>query len=320
MTSQRSMQCLVQEYLEERRRCGFALASPGFQLMAFARFADQSGHRGSLTQRLILDWVQGQRPSAPHAVWAARLKIIGPFAKYRARFDSRTEIPDLRMFGKASKRITPHIYTEQEVVDLLAAARAMRPRGRLRPVLYETLFGLLAATGLRISEALQLRYADIDPAHETLTVRQSKFAKSRLVPLHPTVCEALRRYTAVRQLFAPVSQEAFLFVSRSGARLSRSTALNVFKRLCADLKWTARGDRALPRIHDLRHTFICRRILRWYQQGTDVDNRMPALSTYVGHACVSCTYWYLTGIPELMTVAAKNFEQFADKSRKERHA
>jgi integrase len=295
------MQSLVQEYLEERRRCGFALASPGFQLMAFARFADQSGHRGPLTQRLILDWVQGQRPSAPHAAWAARLKIIGPFAKYRARFDSRTEIPDLCTFGKAPVRITPHVFTEQEIADLLAAARAMRPRGKLRPVLYETLFGLLAATGLRISEALRLRYADIDAAQGTLTVRQTKFAKSRLVPLHTTVCEALQRYTAVRQLFAPVSQEAFLFVSRSGARLSR-------------------GDRALPRIHDLRHTFICRRILRWYQQGADVDNRMPALSTYVGHACVSCTYWYLTGIPELMAVAAKNFEQFADKSRKERHA
>lgn len=314
------MQSLVQEYLENQRRCGFALASPGFQLMAFARFADQSGHQGPLTQRLILDWVQGQRPSAPHAVWAARLKVIRPFARYRARFDSRTEIPDLRMFGKASMRITPHIFTEQEIVDLLAAARAMRPRGKLRPVLYETLFGLLAATGLRISEALQLRYADIDPAPGALTVRQSKFSKSRLVPLHPTVCEALQRYTTIRQLFAPVSPEAYLFVSRSGARLSRSTALSVFKQLRADLKWTARGDRALPRIHDLRHTFICRRIQRWYQQGADVDNRMAALSTYVGHSCISCTYWYLTGTPELMTVAARNFEQFAGKSRRDHHA
>ncbi len=315
MTSQRSMHSLVQEYLDDRHRCGFALTAPGFQLRAFARFADQSGHRGPLTRRIVLDWVQGQKPFAKRMVWAARLKIIRPFAAYRARFDPQTEIPDARMFGKSSVRITPHIYTDQEILDLLDAARGMRPRGRLRPTTYETLFGLLAATGLRISEALHLRYADVDFTQGIVTVRQTKFTKSRLVPFHPTVCAALQRYTAVRQLCAPVSPEAFVFVSSVGAALPVRTVQNVFARLRTDLGWISRGARAVPRIHDLRHTFICRRVQLWYQQGANIENAMAALSTYVGHGSVSETYWYLTGIPELMAIAGRNFEKFAAKSR-----
>ena len=314
MTSQRSMQSLVQEYLAERRRCGFALTSPAFQLMAFARFADQSGHRGPLTRRIILDWVQGQRPSAKRMAWAARLMVIRPFVAYRARFDPRTEIPDARMFGKGYVRVTPHIYTDQEILDLLDAAGRLRPCGRFRPATYETLFGLLAATGLRISEALHLRYGDVDFTHGIVTVRQTKFSKSRLVPLHPTVCAALERYRAVRQLYAPVSPEAFVFVSSGGAALPVSTAQNVFALIRADLGWVARGARAVPRIHDLRHTFICRRVQLWYQQGASIENAIAALSTYVGHGSVSETYWYLTGIPELMAIAGRNFEKLAAKS------
>lgn len=317
MTSQRSMHYLVQEYLDERRRCGFALTSPAFQLMAFARFADQSGHRGPLTRRIILDWVQGQRPFAKRMAWASRLMIIRPFVAYRARFDPRTEIPDARMFGNGYVRVTPHIYTDQEILDLLDAARRMRPCGRFRPSTYETLFGLLAATGLRISEALHLRYGDVDFTHGIVTVRQTKFTKSRLVPLHPTVCAALQRYTAVRQLFAPVSPEAFLFVSSAGLALPVSTVRSVFALIRADLGWIARGARAVPRIHDLRHTFICRRVQLWYQQGASIENAMAALSTYVGHVSVSETYWYLTGIPELMAIAGRNFEKLAAKSRED---
>jgi len=246
------MKSLVQEYLGERRRLGFSLTISGSQLMAFARFADHSGHRGPLTCRIILDWVQGQIPLAEHITWARRLEVIRPFAKYRARFDPRTEIPDAHLFGKGHRRLTPHIYSDQEIVDLLRAAREMTPQGTLRPATYEALFGLIAAAGLRISEALHLRCKDIDLVQGMLTIRQTKFSKSRLVPLHATAVKALQKYTAFRQLYVPVRLEALLFVSASGAGLVNRTVHGVFERLRAELGWTARGAHAAPRIHDLR--------------------------------------------------------------------
>jgi integrase len=315
MSFHRSMQSLVQEYLDERRRLGFSLAISGSQLMAFARFADHSGHRGPLNCRIILDWVQGQIPLAEHITWARRLEVVRPFAKYRARLDPRTEVPDAGLFGKGHRRLTPHIYTNQEIVELLQAAREMTPQGALRPATYEALFGLIAATGLRISEALHLRCADVDLVHGMLTIRQTKFSKSRLVPLHATAAKALQKYTTLRRFYVPVRSEAFFFVSTSGAGLVNRTVHCAFERLRAKLGWIARGAHAAPRIHDLRHTFICRRVQQWHRQGATIDNAMVALSTYVGHAKVSDTYWYLTGVPELMAIAGRNFEQFASKSK-----
>ena len=311
MTPKPSMQSRVQEYLDERRRLGFALTISGSQLMAFARFADQSGHRGPLNSRIIQGWVQGQIPLAKRITWARRLEVIRPFAKYCARFDPGTEVPEAGIFGKGHRRLTPHIYTDQEISDLLRACHRLPPRGTLRPATYEALFGLIAATGLRISEALHLRCADVDLAQGCLTVRRTKFCKSRLLPLHPTVTEALKRYMAFRQRHAPRSLQSHFFVSSSGAGLVNRTVHGVFERLREDLRWTARGAHAAPRIHDLRHTFICRRVQLWHQQGADIDHAMVMLSTYVGHAKVSDTYWYLTGVPELMAVAGRNFEQFS---------
>jgi integrase len=283
--------------------------------MAFARFADQSGHCGSLNSRIILGWVQGQIPLAKRITWARRLEVIRPFAKYCARFDPGTEVPEVGIFGKGHRRLTPHIYTDQEISDLLRACHRLPPRGTLRPATYEALFGLIAATGLRISEALHLRCADVDLARGCLTIRQTKFCKSRLLPLHPTATEALKRYMAFRQRHAPRSLQSHFFVSSSGAGLVNRTVHGVFERLRADLRWTARGAHAAPRIHDLRHTFICRRVQLWHQQGADIDHAMVMLSTYVGHAKVSDTYWYLTGVPELMAVAGRNFEQFSSISQ-----
>ncbi len=315
MSPHRSMQSLVQEYLDERRRLGFSLAISGTQLMAFARFADHSDHRGPLNCGIILDWAQGEIPLAEHITWARRLEVVRPFAKYRARFDPRTEVPDARLFGKGHRRLTPHIYTDQEILDLLQAAREMAPQGTLRPATYEALFGLIASTGLRISEALHLRCMDVDLVRGRLTIRQTKFSKSRLVPFHDTAAKALQKYTALRRLYVPVRPEAFFFVSPSGAGLVNRTVHSAFERLRAGLDWIARGAHALPRIHDLRHTFICRRVQQWHQQGATIDNAMVALSTYVGHAKVSDTYWYLTAVPELMAIAGRNFEQFASKSK-----
>jgi integrase/recombinase XerD len=319
MTQPRTMLALAEDYLAERRALGFDLVIPGTQVMAFARFLDESGHTGPLTTRVILDWVQGKARKATPLTWARRLDLLRPFAKYLRRLDPATEFPDPAIFGRSHRRLAPHIYTEQEIADLLAAARRLPPSGTLRPATYETIFGLIAATGLRLSEALHLLCRDIDLDHTLLTVRETKFRKSRHVPLHPTVVAALQRYLKVRADYETIGANALLFLSSSGGQLPKRTVHSVFEKLRRELGWAARGAYDAPRIHDLRHTFICRRIQLWHDRGADIDNAVAALSTYVGHVKVSDTYWYLTGVPELMAVAGQRFEHFATAGGESRH-
>lgn len=308
-----SMQTRVAEYLDDRRRLGFSLKTTGSYLMAFARFADSSGHTGPLNSEIILAWAQNGTASTTPTTWAKRLINIRRFLNYCAQTDGITEVPDADVFGRLRGRPTPHIYTEAEIADLLAAARRLPPSGTLRPATYEAFFGLLAATGLRLSEALHLRCSDVDLIAGHLTVRETKLGKSRLVPLHLTVCEAMARYLALRQR-VPSMPDGHFFVSPVGTAIARRTVETVFKQLRAELGWVARGSCPTPRIHDLRHSFICRRVMLWHEKGADIDNAMLALSTYVGHVAVTYTYWYLTGVPELMAVAGRRFELFASKA------
>lgn len=308
-----SMQSRVEEYLDDRRRLGFSLKTTGSYLMSFARYVDRIEHSGQLSSEIILAWAQNETASAKPTTWGKRLINIRGFLNYCAQTDGRTDVPDADVFGRLRGRPTPHIYTEAEVVDLLAAARRLPPPGTLRPATYETFFGLLAATGLRLSEALHLRCSDVDLVASHVTVRQAKWGKSRLVPLHPTVCEAMSQYLALRQ-HVPSAPDGHFFVSPSGTAIARKTAQNVFERLRTDLGWISRGTCPAPRIHDLRHSFICRRVMLWHEKGADIDNAMLALSTYVGHAAVTYTYWYLTGVPELMAVAGQCFELFASEA------
>ena len=311
MTEARTMLSFAEDYLTERRALGFDLRIPGDQIRAFARFVDAMGHIGPLTTRVTLDWVQGQAKHAKPFSWARRLDVLRPFARYLTRLDPATEFPQTAIFGRSHRRLAPHIYSEQEICDLLVAARRLAPHGGLRPATYETIFGLIAATGLRLSEALQLRCGDVDLNQGVITVRNTKFRKSRHVPTDPTVVTALNRYMAVRACHGATSRDSLLFLSASGGLLPSPTIHWVFRQLRGDLGWTARGAHVQARIHDLRHTFICRRVQLWHEQGTDIGNAMSALSTYVGHAKVSDTYWYLTGIPDLMAIAGKHFEIFA---------
>lgn len=307
-----SMQNLVQKYLDERRGLGFALTIPGAQLQAFARFADASGHRGPLTRQLITSWARDEARRATPLTWARRLDVIRPFASHRARIEPGTYVPGADTFGRCRRRLAPHLYTDREIVDLLAAAGRLSPKETLRPATYRALFGLIAATGLRVSEALRLQCADVDLDAGMLTIRRTKFAKSRLVPLHPTAVQALRQYLALRRRHLPAVSDGPFLASIRGTALAKRTVHWVFDRLRKQLGWTARGGHAAPRIHDLRHTFICRRVQLWHEHGADIDNAMVALSTYVGHAKVSDTYWYLTAAPDLMSVAGRRFEQLVE--------
>lgn len=208
------------------------------------------------------------------------------------------------------------IYHEDEIVELLAAARQLGPHGSLRPMTFETLFGLMASTGLRVSEAIHLRDDDVDLKHGMLTIRQTKFAKSRQLPLHPSTVTALSRYRRQRARYVPTTDDSpFLIGSRGrclGQPIGERQAHRVFNALRDSLGWANRGAHAAPRLHDLRHTFAVRRMLLWHADGTDIDQMMLALSTYMGHAEIFYTYWYLTAVPELMALAGGKFERFAD--------
>jgi integrase len=242
-----------------------------------------------------------------------RSPYLGAAAEQVALLRPRTEVPEEPIFGRLPERQAPHIYSAQEIEDLLAAARRLAPRPGLRGLTYETLFGLIACTGMRVSEAVSLRNGDVDLKHAMLTIRRSKFSKSRQVPILLSAVQALRQYRWMRDLAGASQEETAAFFVSDGVRrrtapIRRFHAEHVFVELRDELGWVNRGTHHAPRIHDLRHTFVVRRILLWQRQGVDVDQAMLSLSTYVGHAKVTNTYWYLQAVPELMAVSAQRFE------------
>lgn len=320
MSAPTSLQTRVERYLVERRRLGFADHSQMYALRSFVRHVQAVGHRGPLTVEVMADWARcDSHGSSDPLTWARRLKLLRSFLRWLQQFEPRTEVPDDAIFGRLPERQAPHIYSEQEIVDLLAAARRLGPTPGLRGVIFETLFGLIASTGMRISEALSLRNENVDLRCGMLTIHQTKFGKSRQVPMHLSTVEALHRYCWMRGLAGESAQDdAPFFVGTRGRRrglpLSTHQVERVFAGLREQLGWRNRGTHHAPRIHDLRHTFVVRRIVLWQAQGVDIDQAMLSLSTYVGHAMVTNTYWYLSAVPELMSLAAGRFESFMSPS------
>jgi len=317
MSRRRSLQARIDDYLAERRRQGFRLRSGDAFLSRFARFVAAKRHRGPLTAELMAEWVRTAKDGNGDAgTWARSWGRLRHFICYLQQFEPDTEVPEASLFGPEPGRVAPHIYRDDEIVDLLTAARRLGPAGSLRPFTYETLFGLMASTGLRVSEALHLRDADVDLKRGLLTIRQTKFAKSRLLPVHPTTVAALAKYRKARARHVATTDDMpFLISSRGrllGRPLSDRQAHRVFNALRDQLGWVNRGGHAAIRLHDLRHTFVVRRLMRWHADGTDIDQMMLALSTYMGHAEIFYTYWYLTAVPELMALAGGKFERFAD--------
>lgn len=310
MNTPPTMRTLAEQYIERRRSLGFKLRIEGRQLLNFADYADQSGHQGPLTLDLAVRWAK-LPIGASRLYQARRLEVVRCFARYRAIFDPATEIPPNRLLGPAHRRGAPYIYSPEQISQLIDAAMQLKPTDRLRPLTYATLLGMLACTGLRISEALQLRREDADLKRGVLRISQTKFRKSRLVPLHPSVVLVLRHYVQGRERHEPSKSAPAFFVRSSGHPLAYSTVRTTFRNICSQLGWVATSARRVPRLHDLRHTFAVRRLLLWHEQGIDMGHAVAALSTYMGHGKVSDTYWYLTGTPELMAVAGRSFEQFA---------
>lgn len=320
MSANSTMLALAERYIAEQRALGFTLVTKARLTRAFARFADGVGHEGPITAELVLRWARDEAAHSSRFTWAGRVAVLRTFATHLARSEPATAFPDGLPFGRSTRRVAPHIYTAAEVDALVAAAGQLSPEGGLTGATYPALFGLLAATGLRISEALRLCCGDVDSDQQMMTVHRSKYGRTRLVPLHATTAMALRRYLAVRARYGPVAHDAPLFLSETTLqRLRYPSVRSVFLRLAANLGFTARGGHRLVRIHDLRHTFICRRLMLWQEQGADIHNALVALSAYVGHATAVDTYWYLQAVPELMAVAGDRFGAFAAGRTEVRH-
>lgn len=298
----------VHAYLAERSQAGCTMRVVGSQLKSFVRFAQERGHRGPLSCGLLLAWAQASRRPGERTA-AARLTQIRPFAQFCHRLDPRDEVPPAEFFGPGHRHRTPHIYSAAELRALLDAAAQWPPRGCLRADSYATLFGLLAATGLRLSEALALERRDVDFERGLIHVREGKFYKARYVPLHASTTRALQRYADRRDRAISSSATRRFFLADQGQPLALTSVQCAFKRIREQLGWRSRGSHCAPRIHDLRFTFICRRLERWYAQDVDIDRVILFLCTYVGHVNVTSTYWYLTATPELMRLAAQRLRR-----------
>jgi integrase len=297
----------AEAYLAFRRALGFTLGSLGQEVLLFARYADRVGHTGPLTTALIVRWAQDTpRPSPPY--WAWRFHGVRLFAQHCAVTDPATEVPPAGLLGPTFRRGHPHIYSTAEIAALLQAAGRRRPR--TRPHTYLALFGLLAATGLRVGEALALRRADVDLTAGLLTIRKGKAGQSRLVPLHPSTTTALRRYAAVRDRIHVSPHSDVFFLSVRGTALTYRLVNATFRMLRRQLGWPAGAG--APRVHDLRHTFAVRVLVQWYDADVDIDTHIATLATYLGHVNVTFTYWYLTAAPELMAIGARRFETYTE--------
>ena len=295
----------IKAYLALRRATGFAMLNAEYLLKSFAAFAAEHGQTNVETQTAI-DWA-AFGPSV--AQRDARLKAICRFVRHIRVEDSKHELPPANHFGARTRRRTPHIYTADEIGRLIEAALRLRPMGGLRPHTHATLIALLSATGLRIAEALKLTIADV--TSDGLLIRETKFRKTRLVPLHDTAAAGLQRYLARR---GPGSDDERVFIDKRGRPLRYIAVKETFDGLVGKAGIRSRSGRR-PRLHDLRHTFAVRALQGSPSGPSRCGAHMVALATYMGHVNIYATYWYLEATADLMRDVAVAGEAFMSEGR-----
>jgi len=300
----------VHQYLSLRRNLGFKLLEAGKGLLDFVTYMEQ--HQAAyITPALALAWAQQPQDVQP-AHWAQRLSFVRGFARYRSATDSRTQVPPPGLLPFQPKRARPYLYSDEEIKSLLSAALEMPyryQRGALRPWVFHCLFGLLSVAGLRLGEARNLELQDVDLKAAVLTIRGTKFGKTRLVPLHSSTSKVLADYISRRRRHwakRPVS--SYLFVSSWGNRLDGGEIHRTFYALSRQVGLRGPGDSHGPRLHDMRHRFATNTLVGWYRAGQDPERLLPVLSAYLGHVHVADTQWYLSDSPELMREAMRRLE------------
>ena len=295
----------LERYLSMRQGLGYKYRDQAQELSDFVSFME-ARKATTITTKLALAWAT--LPPRSEVSSARRLTAVRGFARHVASIDPKTEVPPNGIFPQR-RRPKPYVYSDAEIDALLAAALALPPMDGLRRWTYHHLFGLIAVTGMRLSEAIGLQRDDVDLEEGVLTVRQAKFGKSRLIPLHPTTLAALRSYAERRDGHLGSRCGPHFFVAERGGRLLKQYVHRVFWRLSREIGLRRPGESTGPRVHDFRHSFAIRTLLGWYREGTNVEERLPVLSTYLGHTCVRYTYWYLSACPDLMKEAVRRLDR-----------
>ena len=300
----------AERYLQLRRNLGCQLRETGRLLEDFLAFAEREG-ASHVTTDLALRWAQ-QPAGVQPATWASRLRIVRRFALWLSAADRRTEVPPPGLLPGRYLRKQPYIYSDAEIRDLIRAAGQLSSAAGLKGRTYATIFGLLAVTGMRVSEVVALDREDVDRDEGILRIRRTKFGKSRLVAVHDSTRQVLAEYARERdRIFRRPAAPAF-FLSEGGDRVTGWATRYNFAKVSREvgLRAPAGGRRhgRGPRLHDMRHRFAVCTLLRWYRSGIDVEREIPKLATYLGHVHVNETYWYLEAVPELLELAARRLE------------
>jgi integrase len=297
----------LMQYVAVRRALGTKLQEPARTLGQFVDSLDSQGME-FITTGPALRWAM-QPNDVQRATWARRLSMVRRFAVWLSAADSRTQVPPHRLIDARRRRNPPHIFTDTEVKQLMVEASRLHSPKRLRAHTYKTLFGLLATSGLRPGEALTLARPDADLQSGILFIRETKFGKSRFVPIHESTRAALMRYVKRRDELGPRLRTEAFFISEAGLPLQACTVRRTFAKISSAIGLRVPGIRGRvgrgPRLQDFRHTFATRKLIEWYQAGVDVERELPQLSTYLGHSDVTHTYWYISAVPELLQLATK---------------
>lgn len=298
----------VTDYLAVRRSLGYKLARPEKLLAQFTAYLERAGAITVTTEHAVA-WAV--LPGGDPAWHSYRLAVVRGFAAWLRTADPAAEIPPTGLIPSRRQRATPYLYTDGEVAALIAAASSLR--FPLRTATYQVLIGLLAATGMRVGEAIALDRGDTDLDAGVLTVRNGKHGKSRLVPVHDSTARALRDYLRLRDRLCSGACTSAVLVSPAGTRLLYCNVHATWKKLAVSAGLRPRSGTCRPRIHDLRHSFAVRTMLDAYESGLDGQVTLAALSTYLGHVDPKATYWYLSASPELMAAAGRRLDTWLER-------
>ncbi|MBU7008866.1 tyrosine-type recombinase/integrase [Phosphitispora fastidiosa] len=305
----------IESYIKYKQSLGYQLKIESQELRRFAKYTRDIEYNGSLTIDLAMQWAS---LDSGYSRWymARRLETVHTFAVYAASIDSKAQIPQTGVFGKCHGRVAPYIYTEEEILRLMNESANLFSTDGIRCMTVSTALGLLWSTGIRVSELTNLTVKDVNLEERYLYIRDTKFHKDRLVPLHQTVLEQLEKYESQVQAKLPGrSKEDFFFVNTNGRRFNTRAFEYAFQQLRPCLipdvghRWNGRR----PRLYDIRHTFACRTILKWLESGEDANQKIYLLSVYMGHVKPADTYWYLSSTPELLSLACDKFELHCGK-------
>jgi integrase len=300
----------AEQYLQLRRNLGCQLLETGRLLQNFLAFAEREG-ASHVTTDLALRWAQ-QPSGVQPATWATRLQVVRRFALWLSASDRRTEVPPAGLLPGRYVRKRPYIYSDAEIRNLVGTAGRLASASGLKGRTYATIFGLLAVTGMRVSEVVALDREDVDLNEGVLRIRRTKFGKSRLVAIHDSTRRVLVDYARERDRVVRRPAVTAFFLSEGGDRVTGWATRYNFAKISREvgLRAPAGGRRhgRGPRLHDMRHRFAVCTLLRWYRSGIDVEREIPKLATYLGHVHVNETYWYLEAVPELLELAARRLE------------